>query len=40
MKVAKEEWSVKLPLLNRRDEYWAPHNITDTLDNLNRLKEW
>ena len=39
MKVGKEEWSVKLPLLNRKDEYWAPRNITYSFDNLNRLKE-
>ena len=39
MKVGKEEWSVKLPLLNRKDEYWAPRKITYSFDNLNRLKE-
>ena len=34
MKVGKEEWRVKLPLLNRKHEYWAPRNLTYTFDNL------
>ena len=36
MKVGKEEWRVKVPLLNRKHEYWAPRNLTYTFDNLNR----
>ena len=39
MRVGKEEWRVELPLLNRKDEYWAPRNTTYTFDNLNRPKE-
>ena len=36
MKVGKEEWRVKVPLLNRKHEYWAPRNLTYTFDNFNR----
>ena len=39
MRVGNEEWRVELPLLNRKDEYWAPRNTTYTFDNLNRPKE-
>ena len=36
VKVGKEEWKVKLPLLNRKHEYWAPRNVTYTFTNFHR----
>ena len=36
VKVGKEEWKVKLPLLNRKHEYWAPRNLTYNFSNHNR----
>ena len=30
VKVGKEEWKVKLPLMNRKHGYWAPRNVTYT----------
>ena len=36
VKLGKEVWRVKLPLLNRKHEYWAPRNVTYTFTNYNK----
>ena len=37
IKIGKETWKLKLPLLNGKHEYWAPRSMSYNFSNYNRV---